>query len=217
MRRSMKILVTGFDPFGGETVNPAIEAIKRLPDEIAGAQVIRLEIPTVCHKCLDVIDKAIAETDPDVILSVGQAGGRPDITVERVGINIDDCRIADNEGNQPVDEPVFPEGPAAYFVNVPIKAMVQRIRSRGIPASVSNTAGTFVCNHVTYGVRHMIETRYPGKKSGFIHIPYLPQQVTDKTGQPSMGLDVIVEALSAAVEAVVETGEDIRVAEGMTH
>ncbi len=213
----MKILMTGFDPFGGEKINPAIEAVKRLPDEIAGAQIIGLEIPTVCHKCLAVINEAIAQEDPDVILSVGQAGGRPDITVERVGINVDDCRIADNEGNQPVDEPVFPEGPAAYFVNVPVKAMVQRIRDRGIPASVSYTAGTFVCNHVTYGVRHLIETRYPGKKSGFIHIPYLPQQVTDKAGQPSMALDMIVEALTAAVEAVVDTQEDIRAAEGTTH
>ncbi len=213
----MKILVTGFDPFGGEEINPAVEAVKRLPDEIAGAQIVGLEVPTVCHKCLAVIDEAIAEEDPDVILSVGQAGGRPDVTVERVGINVDDCRIADNEGNQPVDEPVFPDGPAAYFVNVPIKAMVERIRSRGIPASVSNTAGTFVCNHVTYGVRHLIETKYPGKKSGFIHIPYLPQQVTERAGQPSMALDVIVEALTAAVEAVVDTKKDIRAPEGTTH
>lgn len=213
----MKILVTGFDPFGGEEINPSIEAVKRLPDEIAGAQVIKLEVPTVCRRCLEVIEAAIAAEDPDVILSVGQAGGRPDLTVERVGINVDDCRIADNEGNQPVDEPVIADGPAAYFVNVPIKAMVQSIRERGIPASVSNTAGTFVCNHVTYGVRHLIETKYPGKRSGFIHIPYLPRQVVDKAVQPSMALEVIVEALVAAIGAVVNTGEDIRAAEGMTH
>ena len=120
----MKILVTGFDPFGGEKINPAIESVKKLPDEIAGAKIIKLEIPTVCHQSLKVIDEAIAKYDPDVILSIGQAGGRSEISVERIGINIDDCRIPDNAGNQIIDEPVFKDGPAAYFVNLPIKAMV---------------------------------------------------------------------------------------------
>src|SRR5699024_885322 len=142
--------------------------------------------------------------DPDVILSIGQAGGRPDITVERIGINIDDCRIPDNAGQQIIDEPVYPDGPAAYFSNLPIKAMVARIQSKNIPASVSNTAGTFVCNHVLYGVRHLVETKYTGKRSGFIHIPFLPQQVIDKKGQPSMSLDTIVAALTAAIEAIVD-------------
>lgn len=213
----MKVLVTGFDPFGGESINPAIETVKRLPDTIAGAEVIKLEIPTVCHKSLRVIDEAIAKFDPDVILSIGQAGGRPDITVERVGINVDDCRIPDNEGNQIIDEPVYPDGPAAYFVTIPIKAMVQKIQEKGIPASVSNTAGTFVCNHVTYGVCHLVATKYPGKRSGFIHIPFLPQQVTDKKNMPSMSQDVLVEGITAAIEAIVETTEDIKVTGGATH
>ena len=112
----MKILVTGFDPFGGEKINPAIESVKRLPEVIGGAQIVKLEIPTVVHQSLAVIREAIRKEDPDMILSIGQAGGRPDITVERVGINVDDCRIADNAGNQPVDEPIYPEGPDAYFV-----------------------------------------------------------------------------------------------------
>ncbi len=213
----MKILVTGFDPFGGEPINPAIETVKRLPDTIGGAEIIKLEIPTVCHKSLHVIDKAIAKYNPDVVLSIGQAGGRPDITVERVGINVDDCRIPDNEGNQIIDEPIYPEGPDAYFVTVPIKAMVQRIQERNIPASVSNTAGTFVCNHVTYGVCHLLATRYPGKRSGFIHIPFLPQQVLDKKNMPSMSQDVMVEAIEAAIEAIVDTEEDIKVTGGATH
>ena len=213
----MKILVTGFDPFGGALINPAIETVKKLPDEIAGAKIIKLEIPTVCHKSLRIIDEAIAEHDPDVVLSVGQAGGRPDITVERVGINVDDCRIPDNEGNQIVDEPVAPDGPAAYFVTVPIKAMVQRIQDRNIPASVSNTAGTFVCNHVTYGVCHLLATKYPGKRSGFIHIPYLPSQVLDKKNMPSMSQDMMVEAITAALEAIADTKEDIKVTGGATH
>lgn len=213
----MKILVTGFDQFGGEEVNPAIETVKRLPDTIGGAKIIKLEIPTVCHQSLRVIDEAIAGYDPDVVLSVGQAGGRPDITVERVGINVDDCRIPDNAGNQIVDEPIYADGPAAYFVTVPIKAMVQRIRERNIPASVSNTAGTFVCNHVTYGVCHLLAVKYPGKRSGFIHIPFLPQQAVDKKNMPSMSQDMMVEAITAAIEAVVDTEKDIKVTGGATH
>lgn len=200
----MKILVTGFDPFGGEAINPAIETVKRLPDTIAGAEIIKKEIPTVRHKSLQVIDEAMAEYDPDVVLSVGQAGGRSEITVERVGINVDDFRIPDNEGNQVIDEPICPGGPDAYFVTVPIKTMVRRIQSRNIPASVSNSAGTFVCNHVTYGVCHLISRKYPGKRSGFIHIPFLPRQVVDKPNMPSMSQELMVEAIEAAIEAIVE-------------
>ncbi len=206
----MKILVTGFDPFGGEPINPAIESVKLLPKEIEGAEIIALEIPTVVHKSLQVIQDAVKKYEPDMVLSIGQAGGRSDITVERIGINIDDCRIKDNEGNQPIDEPIFKDGPAAYFVNLPIKAMVEEIRKIGIPASVSNTAGTFVCNHVTYGVRHMLELEGKGRKSGFIHIPYLPQQVVEKVGQPSMALDDIVKGLTAAISAMVKYEEDIK-------
>lgn len=210
----MKILVTGFDPFGGESINPAIESVKRLPDTIAGADIVKLEIPTVCHVSLSVIKDAIAKEEPDVILSIGQAGGRSDITIERIGINVDDCRIKDNAGKQIIDEPIYADGPAAYFVNLPIKAMVNGIQAVGIPASISNSAGTFVCNHVTYGVQYMIEHYFPGKQSGFIHIPYLPSQVLDKVAMPSMELDTIVNALQAAIKAIVEHPEDIKVSGG---
>lgn len=213
----MKILVTGFDPFGGEKINPAIETVKKLPDEILGAKIIKLEIPTVCHTSLKVIDEAIQQHNPDVILSIGQAGGRSDITVERIGINIDDCRIPDNAGQQIIDEPIYKDGPAAYFVNLPIKAMVQEIKKHNIPASVSNTAGTFVCNHVTYGVRHMIETKYHGKRSGFIHIPFLPQQVINRPNTPSMSLETITEAITVAIEAIIKNENDIKVIGGATH
>ena len=213
----MVILVTGFEPFGGERVNPSIEAVKMLPGQIAGAEIIKLEIPTVCRKSLEIIGQAIEREDPDVVLSVGQAGGRSGISVERVGINVDDFRIPDNEGKQIIDEPIFPEGPAAYFVNVPVKAMVRRILDRGIPASVSNTAGTFVCNHVTYGVRHLIATKYPGKRSGFLHIPYLPQQAAGKKNMPSMPLGLMVEGITAAIWAVVETREDRKEVGGALH
>lgn len=213
----MKILVTGFDPFGGEPINPAIESVKLLSDTIAGAEIIKLEIPTVVHKSLNKIDEKIKECNPDIILSIGQAGGRPDITVERVGINCDDCRIKDNEGNQPIDEPVFADGPAAYFSALPIKAMVENIKKAGIPASVSNSAGTFICNHVLYGVRYICEHKYPGKKSGFIHIPYMTSQAVGKANTPSMSLDDIVKGLTAAIEAIVQNEEDIKVTAGVTH
>lgn len=203
----MKILVTGFDPFGGEKVNPAIESVKRLPDTIEGAQIIKLEIPTVQYKSLNKIEEAIQKEDPDIIISIGQAGGRPDITVERVGINVDDCRIPDNEGNQPTDEPIFKDGPDAYFSALPIKKMVEAIHEVGIPASVSDSAGTFICNHVLYGVRYLCEHKYPGKKSGFIHIPYMTSQCVDKRNTPSMSLDEIVKGLTAAIGAVVRENQ----------
>ena len=191
----MKILVSGFDPFGGEKVNPAIESVKKLPDTILGAEIIKLEIPTVIGKSIQKIEEAVELHKPDVVISVGQAGGRTDITVERVGVNVKD-------------------GPDAYFVTLPIKAMVEHIQKKGVPASVSNTAGTFICNHVTYGVRHLAETKYPEMRTGFIHIPFLPQQVLDKKGMPSMELDVIVKGLVAAIEAVIQTDEDIKVTGG---
>lgn len=214
----MKILVTGFDPFGGEKINPALETIKRLPDTILGAQIIKLEIPTVVGKSLAKIAEAVEKENPDVVLSIGQAGGRSEITVERVGINIDDCRIPDNEGNQPIDEPVVKGGPAAYFVTVPIKAIVENIKAHNIPASISNTAGTFICNHVCYGVAHLAAARTAaGKpmKSGFIHIPFLPEQVIGKPAlTPSMSLETIVSGITHALEAIVKHGSDIKVSGG---
>lgn len=213
----MRVLVTGFDPFGGEPINPAIESVKRLPDEIAGAEIIKLEIPTVFNRSLEVIDAAIAKYDPDMILSVGQAGGRPDITVEKVGINLNDGRIPDNDGYQPIDTPIFEDGPVGYFSLLPVKAMVENIKKAGVPASVSYTAGTYVCNHVLYGVRYICEHKYPGKKSGFIHIPFLPSQCLNKKGMCSMSLENIVTALTAAIETMVTVETDIKVTGGTTH
>jgi hypothetical protein len=214
----MKILVTGFDPFGGEKINPALETIKRLPDAVLGARIIKLEIPTVVGKSLAKIQEAVEKENPDVVLSIGQAGGRSEITVERVGINIDDCRIPDNEGNQPIDEPIVNGGPSAYFVTVPIKAIVEKIKANNIPASISNTAGTFICNHVCYGVAHLAAARTAvGKpmKSGFIHIPFLPEQVIGKPAlTPSMSLGTIVSGITHALEAIVEHDSDIKVSGG---
>lgn len=213
----MKILVTGFDPFGGESVNPAYEAVKRLDNNIAGAEIVKVEIPTVFRKSINKLDEAIERENPDIVICVGQAGGRFDITVERVAINISDASIEDNEGNMPIDEPIFEDGESAYFSQFPIKAMVQKIREGGIPASVSNTAGTYVCNHIMYGLHYLIDKKYPSVKGGFIHVPFLPEQVIDKRATPSMNLNDIVKALTLAIEAVLENKEDIKVPEGKTH
>ena len=212
----MKILVTGFDPFGGESINPALEAVKRLPDSIRGAQIIKLEIPTVIGKSLAKIKETVLKESPDVVLSIGQAGERADISVERIGINIDDCRIPDNEGNQPVDEPVVKGGPAAYFVTLPIKAIVEKLKSNKIPASVSNTAGTFICNHVCYGTAHFAATERGGKmKTGFIHIPLLPEQAIGKpVTTPSMALETVLKGIELAIEAIAENDADIKVSGG---
>lgn len=206
----MKILVSGFDPFGGESINPSIEAVKRLPDSINGVEIIKLEIPTVVGKSIDVLTHAVEKHLPDVVLSVGQAGGRSDITVERIAINIDDCRIKDNEGNQPIDEPIVIDGPDAYFLTLPIKSIVSNLQSQGIPASVSNSAGTFICNHVAYGMAHLAKTKYTNMKTGFIHIPFIPEQVLNKSNMPSLSLDRIIKALEMVIQTISEVNVDIK-------
>ncbi|HFI0419509.1 TPA: pyroglutamyl-peptidase I [Streptococcus suis] len=215
----MKIIVTGFDPFGGEAINPALETIKSLPRTIAGAEMIIVEVPTVFDKAARVLEEKMAEHKPDAVLCIGQAGGRADLTPERVAINQDDARIADNEGQQPIDRTIRPDGPAAYFSTLPIKAMVEAIRSVGIPASISNTAGTFVCNHLMYQALYLAEKQFPKTKVGFLHIPYLPEQVVDKPGQPSMSLETIVKGIEAAITALVAYAdkEDIKTVGGATH
>ena len=203
----MKVLLTAFDPFGGESINPAFEAVRLLPDTIEGATIVKLEVPTIFREALDVLDEALERERPDIAIAVGQAGGRFDVTPERVAINVDDARIADNAGNQPVDEPIYPDGPNAYFATLPIKAMVAAIREAGLPSSVSNSAGTFVCNHLMYGLLYAADKKYPDMRGGFIHVPFLPAQVVTKPNQPSMSLDNIVTALTVAVAAAVADAE----------
>lgn len=214
----MKILVTGFDPFGGEPTNPAIESVKRIDDNIEGAEIIKLEIPTVFHKAADVVEEKIKEVKPDVVLSIGQAGGRYGITVERVAINQDDARIEDNEGNQPIDVKIREDGAPAYFSTLPIKAMVEEIKKEKLPASVSNSAGTFVCNHIMYQDLYLAE-KYGDIKAGFIHVPFLTEQVVDKKDTASMSLEDIVKGLNAAIRAIVkyDNKEDLSVTGGATH
>ncbi|GKU26646.1 pyroglutamyl-peptidase I [Clostridium folliculivorans] len=210
----MKVLVTGFTPFGVEAINPSFEAVQALSDKIAQANIITLEIPTVFHESIEILDKAIEINKPDIVICVGQAGGRFDITVERVAINIDDARIEDNKGNQPIDEPIFSDGQPAYFANVPIKSMVEKIRESGIPASVSNSAGTFVCNHIMYGLMYLIDKKYSKVRGTFIHVPFIPQQVVDKYNAPSMELSMISKALGLAIEAAIGNRGDIKAALG---
>jgi len=214
----LKILVTGFDPFGGETVNPAFEAVKLLPDTIAGAEVIKLEIPTVFSKSGPAVEAGIKKYQPDVVLNIGQAGGRSCVTIERVAINLAEARIPDNDGEQPVDEPLQADGAPAYFATVPVKAMVQNIRDHKIPCHLSYTAGTYVCNCVMYNVLYMTATRYPDIRAGFIHVPYAAEQVVDKpNGTPFMSLEQIAESLTYAIEAIVNNPEDIKTAAGEIH
>lgn len=210
----MKVLITGFDPFGGESINPALEAVKMIPENIKGAEVIKLEIPTVFRKSLEKIEEKINEINPDVVISIGQAGGRFGITPERVAINIDDARIKDNEGNQPIDIPIYEDGESAYFSNLPIKAMVKEMLDNGIPASVSNTAGTFVCNHVMYGVLYLVNKKYKNIRAGFIHVPYIPAQVVSKPNTPSMSINDIAKGLELSIKAIVLNDSDIKVIGG---
>jgi len=207
-----KVLVTAFDPFGGEKVNPALEAVRQLPGEIDGVAVVTCEIPTVFGKCVDVLLAAVEREKPDAVLCVGQAGGRPNITVERVAINCDDARIKDNEGKQPIDCKIAEDGASAYFSTLPIKAMVQDMLAASIPAAVSNTAGTFVCNHLMYGALHYAEQKCPNMKAGFVHIPYLPQQTTN---QPSMAASTVVEGLECMIRAIARTDVDVVVSGGV--
>ena len=189
-----KLLITGFDPFGGASINPAWEAVKLLPDTIADFEVHKLEIPTVFGLATEKVLEKAAEIQPDVILCIGQAGGRGSVTPERIGVNIRDAKIADNAGNQPVGQFVAEDGPAAYFATVPVLAMESAIREASLPGQVSNSAGAFVCNDTLYGLLH----HYAGTatKVGFIHVPWLPEQ-----GSPSLPLTDTAAALEAAIRA----------------
>ena len=208
----MKIIVTGFDPFGGETINPSIECVKALP-EIEGVELIRLELPTVFKESAKRLNEVINDVKPDAVLSVGQAGGRPGITMERIAINVDDARIPDNISQQPIDETIQTEGEAAYFTTLPIKRIVKAIREAGIPAEVSNSAGTFVCNHIMYQALFAATKADKPFKAGFMHIPFIPEQTTDK---PSLPLEESTKALQIAIETIRDyiNDEDIKVQEG---
>lgn len=200
-----KILMTGFDAFGGEKVNPASRAVEKLAGKVVGnAEIVTVEIPTIFGKSARKVQEAIAQHKPRAVISVGQAGGTHAIRVERLAVNIDDARIPDNEGNQPKDRPIAPDGPVAYWTTLPVREIVEAICRAGIPAFLSYTAGTFVCNHVFYATSHYVAKEKLPIKVGFIHVPYLPEQVVDKPFQPSMSEDTIAQALEIAARVVAE-------------
>ena len=191
----MKILITGFQPFGGQRVNPAWEAVRKLPDVLGDKVLWKLEIPVTFGGAFDAVEAKAAEVDPDVILCVGQAGGRDAVTPERIAVNLQDASIPDNAGNQPVDLPVAADGANAYFTTLPVKAMAAAVRAQDIPCRLSCTAGTYVCNDVFYRLLHRY--RDTGKRVGFVHVPFLPEQ-----GSPNLPLNSIVRALQAMLEAI---------------
>lgn len=203
----MKILITGFEPFGGESVNPAYEAVKLLPDMAGDIQIVKMEIPTVFGEAGKVVETGILQHQPDAVICVGQAGRRADIGVERVAINLVEASIPDNAGNQPMDVKVQEDGDTAYFATIPVKAMVKNIKDHGIPASISYTAGTYVCNSVMYDLLYLIDRKYPSIRGGFIHVPYATEQGVGKpVGTATMELSTISKTLLYALEAVA--GED---------
>lgn len=216
------ILLTGFAPFGGETDNPSWDAVRRLDGaSIAGNdgaehRIVARCLPVAFGQCLDELNQAIDSLRPALVLCVGQAGGRAQLSLERIAINLDDARIADNRGAQPIDEPVVADGPAAYFTDLPIKAMLAALRTAGIPAEVSQTAGTYVCNHLFYGLMHTLRG-HDGVRGGFIHIPYAPAQAARHAGAPSLAIDTVVQGLRVALETALTTRVDRRIAGGAEH
>lgn len=211
------VLLTGFDPFGGETLNPSWEAVRRLDAEIVcGHRLHALQLPTEFGRSLRVLRSALGRRAPALVVCVGQAGGRSRLSLERIAINVDDARIADNAGKQPVDSPVVRGAPAAYFSTLPIKAQLRALQAAGLPAEISQTAGTFVCNHVFYGLMHALRDT-PQIRGGFVHIPFLPEQAVAHAGAASLSLDTIVASLRLLVDTALRTQRDARVAAGATH
>lgn len=211
------ILLTGFEPFNGAAVNPSWEAVRALDGWSGpGFQVVARQLPCVFGRAGEALRAALADVRPDLVIAVGQAGGRAELSVERIAINIDDASILDNAGQQPVDAAIAADGPAAYFSTLPVKAIVAALRLRGFAAGVSQTAGTFVCNHVFYGLLHA--TVGTAVKAGFIHVPFLPEQAAERPERPaSMALTDIVDGLRIAVEVAMETDIDLVAAGGATH
>jgi len=201
----MTILVTGFEPFGGEAINPSWEAVRRLNSDVSGVRVERLLVRTTYADSIGTVTEAIDRLHPAFVLMVGQAGGRSELSVERVAVNRDDAQAPDNAGVLREDVPVVAEGPAAYLATLSVRQIVAGLRSAGFPAVVSNTAGLFVCNHLFYGVLNHITTHNLDTKAGFVHVPFLPEQVLDKPGTPSMSLSAIVAGIDRIVAIVTSS------------
>ena len=217
MHRVNTVLLTGFEPFGGETVNPSWLVAQALHGQRCGtAQVVAVQLPCAFGDARALLRAAVAQHRPTLVLALGQASGRSDLSLERVAINIDDARIADNAGTRPIDQPVMPGAPAAYFSTLPIKAMVGALQQAGFPASVSQTAGTFVCNHVFFALMHSLHRRR-SVRAGFMHLPLLPEQATAATNTPSLPLATMVAGVRLALEVALATGADLPATGGAEH
>ncbi len=199
----MRILVTAFDPFGGETRNPAQDVLAQLPDNVKGAEICKLIVPTAFWRSVDMAVDAIRAHRPDAVVCLGQAGGRSGITVEHVAINWMDAGIPDNSGRQPRDERIAPNGPDAYFATLPVRAMVNAVRDIGLSAGISLSAGAYVCNHLMYGVLHHLANENLTVPAGFVHLPFLPEQAAGKSGVPGMPLADMVRGIVAALEVLI--------------
>jgi pyroglutamyl-peptidase len=217
MTNMKTVLLTGFEPFNGGTVNPAWEAVRLLDGWTGdGFRVEVRMLSCVFGRAAEELLAFVDELDPDLATAVGQAGGRPEISIERIAINVDDARFLDNAGQQPIDLPIVAGGPAAYFTTLPIKAMAAAIREQGVKAGVSQTAGTFVCNHVFYALMHHLRGR--PVKAGFIHVPFLPEQAAAwPEPTPAMALEDMVAGLRTAVEVALAVDADVALAGGATH
>lgn len=200
----MKILITGFDPFNGEKINPSYEAVKRVKDSILGANILKLELPTEFKKSKEVLREFIEKNRPDIVISVGQAGSRASISVEEVAINLEEASIEDNSGYKPIKKEVIYGGENAYFSNLPTRAIVNYLRENEIPSELSYTAGTYVCNSIMYTLLHLCSTKYKAMKAGFVHVPYISNQVLDRPKTPHMSLVDIVKSLELIIEAIVK-------------
>lgn len=198
----MTILITAFEPFQQETTNATMAALSLLPDQLCGVTLEKRVIPVVFGKAIEVVTKLVDDLQPDAVVCLGQASGRAEITPERVAINVMDARIPDNAGNQPVDAPVREGGPAAYFSTLPVKAMVQAMKENGVPASLSNTAGTFVCNDLMYGLLDHLARTGQAIPAGFIHVPATPAQACDRP-TPSMTPETVAKGLEAALKTLI--------------
>ena len=216
----MTILLTGFEPFGGESVNPSWQIAQALDGWACEGQTVRaVRLPCAFGDALRTLDDALAAHRPELVVCLGQAGGRTEISLERVALNVDDARIPDNLGRQPIDAAVVAGGPAAYFSTLPIKAIARDLREAGVAAAVSNTAGTFVCNHVFYALMHRLATApaLARTRGGFVHVPYTPEQVAARPGVAAMALETQVEGIRQALRSAVLTRADVRETAGREH
>ena len=212
------VLLTGFEPFDGERINPSAEIARALEGEIVrGHRIVTAILPVAFASTQPMLEALLDEHRPALVIATGQAGGRSEIAIERIAANLIDARIPDADGEQPVDVRVVDEAPDAYFSTLPVKAMLARLRRLGIPAALSQSAGAYVCNQTFFALLHLVATRHRETRAGFVHVPWLPVQAAQHWGQPSMALDTMIEGLRAAIDCALTTREDRRVAGGETY